>query len=59
MKLPECCSADIVNCFYNPMQSSVSPYRHVCSTEIVVNGTDHSNNIQVTVLDDFIVINFT
>lgn len=47
MDKPLCSGGDGIHNLYDAMQGRVSANGHVSSTEVIVNGAHHANNIQV------------
>lgn len=45
--IPLSCGGDGIHYLYDAMQGRVSANGHVSSTEIIVNGAHHANNIEV------------
>lgn len=48
--LPLCSSGDCINDFHNAMQGRVSSNGHVGSTEVIINRTHKTHNVQMGVL---------
>lgn len=48
--IPLCSSGDCVNHLHDTMQGRISSDGHVCSTEVIINRTHESHNVQVGVL---------
>lgn len=41
------CRDDGIDCFHNPVEGRVRPYGHVRTTKVIVNGTDHPDDVEL------------
>ena len=48
---------DVIHCLNDSVESRVSTDGHVRSTEVVVNGSNHTDNVQVRVAHHLVVRN--
>ena len=53
------CGRDCIDSFNNSMQGGIGTDRHVSSTKIVVDGTNHSYYVQVAVFLLLFICDFT